>query len=61
MRCNDFDTHIDEMLSGVLYPNANQHMRECERCTSHFHARAMVQNGLASPGQQHGDGALARH
>jgi hypothetical protein len=46
MRCNDFDVHIDEMLSGVLHPEANQHMRQCERCTSHFRARAAVQNGL---------------
>ena len=46
MRCNDFDSHIDEMLSGVLHPDANQHMRQCERCTSHYRARATVQNGL---------------
>lgn len=46
MRCNDFDAHIDEMLSGVLHPDANQHMRQCERCTSHYRARASVQNGL---------------
>jgi hypothetical protein len=46
MRCNDFDTHIDEMLSGILHPDANQHMRQCERCTSYFRARAAVQNGL---------------
>lgn len=46
MRCNDFDTHIDEMLSGVLHPDANQHMHLCERCNSHFRARAMVQNNL---------------
>jgi len=46
MRCNEFDTFIDEMLSGVLYPEASQHMRKCERCTSHFRARATVQNGL---------------
>jgi hypothetical protein len=46
MRCNDFDTHIDEMLSGILHPDANEHMRQCERCTSHFRARAAVQNGL---------------
>jgi hypothetical protein len=46
MRCNDFDAHIDEMLSGILHPDANQHMRECERCTSHFRARAAVQHGL---------------
>ena len=46
MRCNDFDAHIDEMLSGILHPDANQHMRQCERCTSYFRARAAVQNGL---------------
>ncbi len=46
MRCNDFDTFIDEMLSGVLHPDASQHMRECERCTSYFRSRSTVQNGL---------------
>jgi len=46
MRCKDFDAHIDEMLSGILDPDANQHMRECERCTSHFRSRAAVQDGL---------------
>ncbi len=46
MRCNDFDAHIDEMLSGILHPDANHHMRQCERCTSHFRSRATVQNGL---------------
>jgi hypothetical protein len=46
MRCNDFDTFIDEMLSGVLHPDASQHMSQCERCTSYFRARAAVQNGL---------------
>lgn len=46
MRCNDFDAHIDEMLSGVLHPDANQHMRQCERCTAHYRARTSVQNGL---------------
>jgi hypothetical protein len=46
MRCNDFDAHIDEMLSGILHPDANQHMHQCERCTSYFRARAAVQNGL---------------
>ena len=46
MRCNDFDAHIDEMLSGILHPDANQHMRQCERCTSYFRARAAVQTGL---------------
>ena len=46
MRCNDFDAHIDEMLSGILHPDANQHMRQCERCTSHYRARAEVQTGL---------------
>jgi hypothetical protein len=48
MKCNDFDEHIDEMLSGILHPDANQHMRQCERCTSHFRARTAVQNGLRS-------------
>jgi hypothetical protein len=46
MRCNEFDAHIDEMLSGILHPEANQHMRQCERCTSHLRARAAVQNSL---------------
>jgi hypothetical protein len=46
MRCNEFDAHIDEMLSGVLHPDANQHMRQCERCTSYSRARAAVQTGL---------------
>ena len=46
MRCNDFDAHIDEMLSGILHPDANQHMRQCERCASHLRARATVQNSL---------------
>ncbi len=46
MRCNDFDTHIDEMLSGILHPDASLHMRQCERCTSYFRARATVQSGL---------------
>lgn len=46
MRCNDFDAYIDEMLSGVLYPDASQHMQQCERCNSHYRARAAVQTGL---------------
>ena len=46
MKCNEFDAHIDEMLSGVLHPDASQHMRQCERCTSYYRARAAVQNGL---------------
>jgi len=46
MRCNDFDVHIDEMLSGILHPDASQHMSQCERCTSHYRARATVQNSL---------------
>ncbi len=46
MRCNDFDAHIDEMLSGVLHPDANHHMGQCERCNSHFRVRAAVQTGL---------------
>jgi hypothetical protein len=46
MRCKEFDAHIDEMLSGVLHPDANQHMRQCERCTSYFRAQTVLQNGL---------------
>jgi hypothetical protein len=46
MRCNEFDVLIDEMLSGIFYPEASQHMRECERCNSHYRARAAVRNGL---------------
>jgi hypothetical protein len=46
MRCNDFDLLIDEMLSGVLYPDAGQHLLQCERCTSHYRARAVAQNAL---------------
>jgi hypothetical protein len=46
MKCNEFDAHIDEMLSGVLHPDANQHLRQCERCTSYYRARGAVQNGL---------------
>jgi hypothetical protein len=46
MRCNDFDAHIDEMLSGILHPDASDHMRKCERCASHFRARATVQSSL---------------
>jgi hypothetical protein len=46
MRCNEFDIQIDEMLSGILHPEASQHMRQCERCASHFRARSAVQRGL---------------
>jgi hypothetical protein len=46
MRCKEFDVLIDEMLSGIFYPEASQHMRECERCNSHYRARAAVRNGL---------------
>jgi hypothetical protein len=46
MRCNEFDVHIDEMLSGILHPDASLHMRQCERCNSHYRARATVQNRL---------------
>ena len=46
MRCNEFDAHIDEMLCGILHPDASRHMRQCERCTSHYRARATVQRGL---------------
>jgi len=34
------------MLSGILHPDANQHMQQCERCASHLRARATVQHGL---------------
>ena len=46
MRCKDFDAQIGDLLSGVLHPDANQHMRQCERCTSYFRARSAVQSGL---------------
>ena len=46
MRCNEFDALIEEMLSGVLHPDASQHMRQCERCNSYFRARSAVQGGL---------------
>jgi hypothetical protein len=46
MKCHDFDLLIDEMLSGVLHPDAAQHMRQCERCSSHYSARRGVQRGL---------------
>ncbi|PSH05704.1 MAG: hypothetical protein CXZ00_00760 [Acidobacteria bacterium] len=46
MKCTEFDVLIDEMLSGILHPDANQHMRLCERCTSHYRARVSVQNSL---------------
>ena len=46
MRCNDFDAVIEEMLTGVLHPDASQHMRQCERCSSYFRARSAVQSGL---------------
>jgi hypothetical protein len=46
MKCNDFDSHIDEMLSGILHPDANQHAAQCERCSSHLSARAGLQSSL---------------
>jgi hypothetical protein len=46
MRCRDFDAHIDEMLSGILHPDASEHMRECERCSAHYRARVAVRNEL---------------
>ncbi|MDR3765315.1 MAG: hypothetical protein P4M01_14600 [Acidobacteriota bacterium] len=46
MNCNEFDVLIDEMLSGILHPEASLHMRQCERCTSHWHARQQVQSCL---------------
>lgn len=46
MNCNEFDVLIDEMLSGLLHPDASQHMQRCERCTSHWRARLQVQQGL---------------
>jgi hypothetical protein len=46
MRCQEFDAHIEELLSGMVPPEANEHMRQCERCTSYFRARTAVQNGL---------------
>jgi hypothetical protein len=55
MRCNEFDSHIDEMLEGIAYLEADQHMRQCERCASHLRARSQVHQELrklaaASPG-----------
>ena len=46
MRCNEFDAVIEEILAGVLHPDASQHMRECERCSSYFRARTALQSGL---------------
>ena len=46
MRCKEFDAQIDELLAGVLHPDAHEHMRQCERCTSHFRARSAVHSGL---------------
>ncbi len=46
MKCNDFDAHIDEMLSGILHPDANRHASQCERCSSHLRARANLQSSL---------------
>ncbi len=60
MRCNEFDAHIDEMLSGILHPDASRHMRQCERCTSHYRARATVQRRTAPVSLGLGCGAVAR-
>jgi hypothetical protein len=46
MRCHEFDANIEELLSGTAMPEADEHMRQCERCTSHFRARAAVKNNL---------------
>src|SRR6202051_5349125 len=46
MRCKEFDAHVDEMLSGVLHSDADQHMRQCERCTSYYRAQTLLHNGL---------------
>ncbi len=46
MRCKDFDAQIEELLAGILHPDASQHMRQCERCTSYFRARSAVESGL---------------
>ncbi len=46
MRCNEFDTYVDEMLSGILYPEASRHLRECESCASGYARRSAVQANL---------------
>ncbi len=46
MRCNQFDTYIDEMLSGILHPEAARHLRECERCSANYARRAVLQANL---------------
>ena len=60
MKCNDFDAVIEQMLQshqanrglggspvpGVLHPDASEHMRQCERCSSYFRARTAVQTSL---------------
>jgi len=46
MRCHEFDANIEEILSGAALPETDEHMRQCERCTSHFRARAVVKNSL---------------
>ena len=48
MRCKDFDAQIEELLAGILHPDASQHMLHCERCTSYFRARSAVQSGLGA-------------
>jgi len=46
MRCDQFDTYIDEMLSGILHPEAARHLRECERCGANYARRAALQANL---------------
>jgi hypothetical protein len=46
MRCNEFDTYVDEMLSGILYPEASRHLRECESCSADYAQRSAVQANL---------------
>jgi hypothetical protein len=46
MRCNQFDTYVDEMLSGILHPEAARHLRECERCSANYARRAALQANL---------------
>ena len=46
MRCNQFDTYVDEMLSGVLHPEAIRHLHECERCSANYARRAALQSNL---------------
>jgi hypothetical protein len=46
MRCKEFDAQIDEMIAGVEVPDASRHLRQCERCSTHFRARSAVYAGL---------------